>query len=108
MPVNPHRCRSKAKAASAPPGLGPFGPGGDLLIVREPVDIAMLSDRQISILFDIASNGGAGLAPDKLLAVIDLVADGYVEARKGSGQFYQLTAQGQRFLSDRGGGVNES
>jgi predicted transcriptional regulator len=67
----------------------------------------MPSDLQISILFDIASNGGAGLAPDKLLDLMDLIADGYVEAGD-SGEFYKLTEKGQRLLSERGGGANES
>jgi hypothetical protein len=38
---------------------------------------------------------------------MELVANVYVEAGDG-GEFYQLTAKGQGFLSERGGGVNES
>jgi hypothetical protein len=67
----------------------------------------MPSDQQISILFDIAGNGGAGLASNKLADLMDLVTNGYVEASNG-GEFYKLTAKGQDFLSKRGGGVNES
>jgi hypothetical protein len=62
----------------------------------------MPSHQQISILFDIASDGGAGLASNKLPDLMDLVANGYVEASDG-GEFYKLTAKGQDLLSERGG-----
>jgi hypothetical protein len=67
----------------------------------------MPSDQQISILFDIASDGGAGLASNKLPDLMDLVANGYIEASDGD-EFYKLTAKGQDLLSERGGGANES
>jgi ATP-dependent DNA ligase len=40
-------------------------------------------------LFDIAGNGGAELAPNKLADLMELVANVYVEAGDG-GEFYQL------------------
>jgi hypothetical protein len=67
----------------------------------------MPSDQQISILFDIAGNGGTGLAPNKQADLMDLVANGYVETGNG-GESYKLTAKGQGLLSERGGGANES
>jgi hypothetical protein len=39
--------------------------------------------------------------------VIDLVANGYVEAGEGD-EFYKLTPKAQDLLSERGGGANES
>jgi hypothetical protein len=44
----------------------------------------MPSDQQISILFDIAGNGGAALTSTKVARLMDLVAYGYVEASNGS------------------------
>ena len=35
----------------------------------------MPTDQQISVLVDIASDRGAGLAPDRFLDLMDLVAD---------------------------------
>jgi hypothetical protein len=69
---------------------------------------AMPTDNQISILVDVASNGGAGLAPEKLLDMIDLIDANYVEAEAGEGELYQLTVKGQRLLADRGVGANEA
>jgi hypothetical protein len=51
----------------------------------------MPTDQQISVLVDIASNGGAGLAPHRLLDLIDLVAADYVE---GDENLYRLTTKG--------------
>jgi hypothetical protein len=82
-------------------------PAGAVLTLVKSESARMPSDQQISILFDIASDGGAGLASNKLPDLMDLVADGYVEAGDGS-EFYKLTAKGQDLLSERGGGANES
>jgi len=65
----------------------------------------MPTDQQISVLVDIASNGGVNLRPDRLLDLIDLVAGDYVE---GDDDLYKLTTKGQNLLADRGVGVNES
>jgi hypothetical protein len=65
----------------------------------------MPTDQQISFLVDIASDRGAGLAPDRFLDLMDLVADDYVE---GDENLYKLTTKGQNFLADRGVGVNEA
>jgi len=68
----------------------------------------MPTDSQISILVDVASNGGAGLAPQKLLDLMQLIADGYVEPAAGVNQGYELTAKGEGLLSERGVGANEA
>jgi hypothetical protein len=65
----------------------------------------MLTDQQISVLFDIAHDRGAGLTPDRLLDLMDLVADDYIE---GDGDLYKLTTKGQNFLADLGVGVNKA
>lgn len=65
----------------------------------------MPTDQQISVLFDIASNRGAGLAPDRLLDLMDMVAADYVE---GDDDLYKLTVKGQNLLADRGVGANEA
>ena len=65
----------------------------------------MPTDQQISVLVDIASNRGAGLAPDRLLDLMDMVAADYVE---GDDDLYKLTVKGQNLLADRGVGVNEA
>jgi hypothetical protein len=43
----------------------------------------MPTDHQISILVDVATDGGVGLAPHKLVDLMDLVAVGYVEGDEG-------------------------
>jgi hypothetical protein len=65
----------------------------------------MPTDQQISVLVDIARDRGAGLAPDRLLDLMDLVADDYVE---GDENLYKLTTKVQNFLADRGVGANEA
>ena len=60
------------------------------------------TDLQISVLFDKASNRGAHLRPDRLLDLMDLVADDYVE---GVDDLYKLTTKGQNLLADRAVGV---
>jgi hypothetical protein len=65
----------------------------------------MPTDQQISVLVDIASNRGAGLAPDRLLDLMELVAADYVE---GDDNLYKLTAKGENLLADRGVGANEA
>jgi hypothetical protein len=91
----------KQQTAPVRPALGPF------YISVKTESAWMPSDQQISILFDIAGDGGAGLPSSKLPDLMDLVADGYVEAGDGS-EFYKLTAKAQDLLSERGGGANES
>jgi hypothetical protein len=65
----------------------------------------MPTDQQTSILVEIAGNGGAGIAPQKLPDLMDLVAAGYVEA---DDDLYKLTTEGQNYLAGRGVGANES
>jgi hypothetical protein len=65
----------------------------------------MPSDQQTSILVDIAGNGGASIASQKLPDLMDLVAAGYVEADE---DLYKLTTAGQDNLAERGVGANES
>jgi hypothetical protein len=98
--IQPVEREREQDGSSAPP------PGAVLHLVKTE-SAWMPSDQQISILFDIASDGGAGLASSKLPDLMDLVADGYVEAGDGD-EFYKLTAMGQDLLSERGGGANES
>jgi hypothetical protein len=64
----------------------------------------MPTDQQISVLVDIASNRGAGLAHDRLLDLMELVAADYVE---GDDNLYKLTTKGENLLADRGVGVNQ-
>jgi hypothetical protein len=45
------------------------------------------------------------LRPDRLLDLMDLVADDYVE---GVDDLYKLTTKGQNLLADRAVGVNQS
>jgi hypothetical protein len=79
---------------------GPSAPrSGAVLHLVKTESAQMPSDQQISILFDIASDGGAGLASSKLPDLMELVANGYVEAGDG-GEFYKLTAKGQDLLSE--------
>lgn len=68
----------------------------------------MPTDQQISILVDVARLGGADLPPQRLNGLLDLAAQGYVRAKPGSGDRYELTAKGQAALDERGVGANES
>ena len=68
----------------------------------------MPTDQQISVLVDIASNGGLGLSADKSRDLMEMVAANYAECQEGTGGGYRLTPKGQNFLSARGVGANES
>ena len=57
---------------------------------------------------NIASLGGAGLEPERLTDLVDLIAAGYVEGEEGAHDLYKLTAKGQGVLDERGVGANES
>jgi hypothetical protein len=54
---------------------------------------------------DRADFGGINLRPDRLLDLMGLVADDYVE---GDDDLYKLTTKGQNRLANRGVGVNEA
>jgi hypothetical protein len=68
----------------------------------------MPTDHQISVLIDIARSGGAGLRAERLVDVLELIANGYIEASMTAGRDYDLTAEGQGVLDDRGVDAHES
>jgi hypothetical protein len=61
----------------------------------------MLTDAQISILCDI----GQASSLEKKGEVLRLVVRGYVEK---DGDLFKITPKGQKILTDRGAGLNES
>jgi predicted transcriptional regulator len=63
----------------------------------------MPTDQQIAILCDIGQS--AQFDADKARQVRALVAEGYVES---DGESFRLTARGEKLLTDRGAGLNES
>jgi hypothetical protein len=81
---------------------------------REPsklrTDDSLLSNTDISILCDIGELTSAKLDAEKTRRIERLIAAGFVEpasAAKAPAQ-YQLTAKAQKFLSERGAGLNEA
>ena len=63
----------------------------------------MLSDAQIAILCDIGQ--ASSFHEEKRGDVLSLVVRGYVER---DGDLFKITPRGQKVLSDRGAGLNES
>ncbi len=63
----------------------------------------MLTDAQIAILCDIG--GSIAFDDDKRGHVDQLIVEGY--ALK-NGDLYELTPKGEKVLTDRGAGLNES
>jgi hypothetical protein len=63
----------------------------------------MPTDQQIAVLCDLGQ--AAQFEPDKLRVVDDLIAQGLAERR---GELFKLTKRGERLLSERGVGINES
>jgi hypothetical protein len=63
----------------------------------------MLSDAQIAILCDIGQ--ASSFDEEKRGDVLSLVVRGYVER---DGDLFKITPRGQKVLSDRGAGLNES
>lgn len=68
----------------------------------------MPTDQQVSILVDIGSSGGAILPTERLVDVLELIAEVYVEAGTAAGRQYELTAEGHGVLDERGVGANEA
>jgi hypothetical protein len=64
------------------------------------VEAHMLTDAQIAILCDIGQ-----ASDEKRNEVLNLVVRGYVER---DGDLFKITPRGQKVLSDRGEGLNES
>jgi hypothetical protein len=63
----------------------------------------MLSDAQIAILCDIGQ--ASSFDEEKRGDVLSLVVRGYVER---DGDLFKITPRGQKVLTDRGAGLNES
>jgi hypothetical protein len=63
----------------------------------------MLSDTQIALLCDIGQT--YSFDEEKKDEVLDLLVRGYVER---DGDLFKITAWGEKVLSDRGAGPNES
>jgi hypothetical protein len=67
------------------------------------LEASMLSDAQIAILCDIGQ--ASSFDEEKKREVLSLVARGYVER---DGDLFKITPRGEKVLSDRGAGLNES
>ena len=63
----------------------------------------MPTDQQIAVLCDLGQ--AAQFEPDKLKIVDDLVAQGFAERQ---GPLFKLTKRGEKLLTERGVGINES
>ena len=63
----------------------------------------MLTDAQIAILCDIGQ--ASSFDEEKKGEVLRLVVRGYVEK---DGDLFKITPKGQKILTDRGAGLNES
>jgi hypothetical protein len=63
----------------------------------------MLNDAQIAILCDIGQ--ASSFDEEKSGDVLSLVVRGYVER---DGDLFKITPRGQKVLTDRGAGLNES
>jgi predicted transcriptional regulator len=67
------------------------------------LEASMLTDQHVAILCDIAQP--LQFDEDKLGKVRELILEGYAEK---DGDRYKLTAKGEKILSDRGAGLDES
>jgi hypothetical protein len=63
----------------------------------------MLTDTQIAVLCDIGQ--ASSFDEEKKGEVLNLIVRGYVER---DGDLFKITPRGQKVLSDRGVGLNES
>jgi hypothetical protein len=63
----------------------------------------MLTDAQITILCDISQ--ASSFDDEKRSEVLSLIVRGYVER---DGDLFKVTPRGQKVLTDRGAGLNES
>jgi hypothetical protein len=66
------------------------------------VEAIMLTDEQIAVLCDI---GQASSFDAKKAEVLNLIVRGYAER---DGDLFRITPRGEKVLSDRGAGLNES
>ena len=62
----------------------------------------MPTEQQISVMREIAQSGGAGLPKERLIDLIELIGENYIEGDPQSEELYRLTAQGRAAL-DKGG-----
>jgi hypothetical protein len=75
-----------------------------------PAADSLLSDDDIALLCDIGDSFPAKLGAGKMRRLERLIAEGFVEpasAAKAPAK-YQLTAEAQKFLGERGVGLNEA
>jgi hypothetical protein len=63
----------------------------------------MLTDKQIAILCDIGQ--ASSFDTEKKGEVLNLIVRGYVEK---DGDLFRITPRGEKVLTDRGAGLNES
>jgi hypothetical protein len=66
-------------------------------------EVSMLTDAQIAILCDIGQ--ASSFDEKKKGELLDLVVRGYVEK---DGDLFKVTPRGEKVLTDRGAGLNES
>ena len=66
-----------------------------------------LTDAQIALLCDIGEFDPSTQTEDKRRDLARLIAGGYIELA-GSRPAYKLTAKGNKFLGERGAGLNEA
>ena len=71
-----------------------------------------ISDRQISILCDVADKPSAIFEGEKKLDLDRLIDEGFVEVADGQNgpavPKYKLTSKAERLLTSRGAGLNEA
>jgi hypothetical protein len=70
-----------------------------------------ISNTQISLLVDIGQKASLTLNPEKRLALEALITAGFVtpsDENDAAMAPYELTAKAQRFLRERGAGLNEA
>ena len=70
-----------------------------------------ISNTQIALMADIGQKSALNLNPEKRLALEALITAGFVTPSDESDAAiapYELTAKAQRFLEDRGVGLNEA
>ena len=76
----------------------------------DDADGSSLSDDDIAVLCDVGDSFPARAGAAKRQRLERLIAEGFVEparSSKGPGK-YQLTGKAQKFLAERGVGLNES
>ena len=66
---------------------------------------ALITDQEISIICDILEGWGANLNEDKMKALDELIAKGFVVPAESSAK-YKLTDKAQQLLAERGVGLS--